>query len=75
MEEISQKEFDKAAALHPEKLVGDSSELTESEFSRLLAEMQNPVQAQQQLAVKIKAFLDKRIKDEMREKKIGRAHV
>lgn len=68
MDEISQKEFDKASALHPEKLEDDNHELTESEFARLLGEMQNPVQAQQHLAVKIKSFLDKRITDEMKDK-------
>ena len=67
MDKISQKEFDKAAALHPEKLEDETKELTESEFAALLEEMQNPVQAQQNLAVKIKAFLDKRIKAEMNQ--------
>ena len=68
MDEISQKEFNKAAALHPEKLEDAPKELTESEFANLLEEMQNPVQAQQKLAVQIKAFLDEKIKKEMREK-------
>ena len=68
MDEISQKEFDRAKALHPEKVEDDYKGLTESEFAKLLAEMQNPVQAQQHLAVSIKAFLDKRITEEMKEK-------
>ena len=68
MDEISQKEFDKAAALHPEKIEDEAKELTESEFAKLLEEMQNPVLAQQHLAVKIKTFLDKRIKEEMNGK-------
>ena len=68
MDEISQREFDKAAALHPDKLEDESKELTESEFAKLLEEMQNPVQAQQKLAVQIKNFLDGRIKDEMKDK-------
>ncbi len=68
MDKISQKQFDKAAALHPDKIEDETKELTESEFARLHEEMQNPVQAQQHLAVKIKSFLDKRINDEMRDK-------
>ena len=67
MDEISQKQFDKAAALHPEKLGDENAELTENEFKLLLNEMQNPVQAQQELAVKIKNFLDKRIRKEMNQ--------
>ena len=69
MDEISQKEFDKAAAIHPEKLGDETKELTESEFNSLLEEMQNPVQAQQKLAIQIKIFLDKRIKREMDSEK------
>jgi len=68
MDEISQKEFDKAAAQHPEEIPDETKELTESEFAKLLEEMQNPVLAQQHLAVKIKSFLDKRINDEMKDK-------
>ena len=69
MDEISQEEIDKASALHPEKLKDEAKELTESEFNNLLEEMQNPVQAQQKLAVQIKTFLDKRIKTEMNSEK------
>ena len=68
MEEISQEEIDKAVAVSPENILNKRKELTESEFKNLLEEMQNPVQAQQHLAVKIKSFLDKRISDEMRDK-------
>ncbi len=68
MDEITQEKFDKAAALHPEKIEDETKELTESEFDRLLEEMQNPVQAQQKLAVHIKNFLDNRIKEEMKGK-------
>lgn len=68
MDEISQEQFDKAAAIHPEKLEDENSPVTESEFNNLLKEMQNPVQAQQHLAVQIKTFLDKRIKKEMADK-------
>ena len=46
----------------------ETKELTELEFNKLLKIMQNPVQAQQQIAVKIKVALDKRIKEEMAKK-------
>ena len=65
MDEISQKQFDEAKALAPEPVDEENKELTESEFQKMLDEMQNPVQAQQRVAVQIKTFLDKRIKEEM----------
>ena len=68
MDKISQKEFDEAAALEPEKKESKVKKLTESEFNNLLDQMQNPVLAQQQLAVSIKNFLDERIEEEMSEK-------
>lgn len=43
-------------------------DLTESEFNKLMVDMQNPVKAQKYLAVQIKYFLDQRIINEMREK-------
>ena len=69
MDEISQKQFDEADALHPERLQDESKEVSEEEFKRLLLEMQNPVHAQQKLAVQIKTFLDRRIKKEMNSEK------
>ncbi len=68
MDKISQKEFDKAAASAPKEIRDEIKELTEEEFAKLLEEMQNPVQAQQRLAVQVKTFLDKRIKEEMKSK-------
>ena len=64
MEKISQEEFDKAAAMRPKKK-SETKRITESEFQKMIEEMQNPVQAQQNIAVKIKTFLDERIKSEM----------
>lgn len=69
MDSISQEEFDKAETLYPSKLDDETKELTESDFNGLLEEMQNPVQAQQKLAVQIKIFLDKKIKKEMSSEK------
>ena len=68
MDEISQKQFDEAEEL-PDKKLDEDKEITENEFNNLLDEMKNPVQAQQKLAVKIKVFLDKRIKKEMASEK------
>jgi hypothetical protein len=69
MDEITQKEFDKATEdLKEESDDEGIKELNESEFNTLLKEMQNPVQAQQRLAVQIKTFLDHSIKKEMNEK-------
>ncbi len=75
MDEISQKEFEKAAAQHPEEKDEEFKILTKEDFERLLNEMKNPVLAQQRLAVQIKNFLDKRIKDEMRDKKYLSDHT
>ena len=68
MDEISQKQFDDAEELFTEKL-SENKEITESEFNYFLDEMENPVKAQQKLAVKIKIFLDRRIKKEMASEK------
>lgn len=68
MDKISQEQIDEAIALVPEVIGKESNEVTEDEFNNLLEEMQNPVQAQQRVAVQIKIFLDKRIDEEMKEK-------
>ncbi|HEA46465.1 MAG TPA: hypothetical protein ENH99_01660 [Candidatus Pacearchaeota archaeon] len=68
MDEITQKQFDKATALQPEKIEKETKEIAEVDFKILLDEMQNPVLAQQHVAVKIKIFLDKRMDKEMEEK-------
>ncbi len=68
MDKISQEEFDEAAKQYPGKKEIEGTEISETEFDKLLEEMQNPVQAQQRLAVQIKTFLDSRIKLEMKEK-------
>lgn len=64
MDSISQEEFDKAIELVPERNK-EEKVITEQEFETMLRDMQSPVHAQKQLAVQIKIFLDKRIKDEM----------
>ena len=59
MDEISEEEFEKAKEMEPEP-VKNEDKLTESEFNELLDEMQDPVLAQQKIAVQIKRFLDSR---------------
>ena len=68
MDKISQKEIDEATALYPDKIKDEAKEVTDQEFNKLLEGMQNPVQAQQHIAVQIKIFLDKRLVEEMKEK-------
>lgn len=69
METVSKKKFDRAKALSKKENVGiDLTVLSEEEINNLLVEMENPVKAQQRLAVQIKHFLDHRIKAEMKDK-------
>ena len=62
MEEISIKQLDEAMALAPERK--EEKVITDKDFTKMLQEMQNPVNSQKEIAVKVKIFLDKRIKDE-----------
>jgi len=64
MEEISREDLEKAMKMAPKK-VEPEKEITAEEFNKMLKDMQNPVNAQKEIAVKVKLFLDKRIKDEM----------
>ena len=67
MKEISQEEVDKAMAIAPNRKE-EEKEITVEDFEKLLTDMQNPVNAQKDIAVKVKLFIDKRIKDEMEQK-------
>lgn len=64
MEEISREQLEEAMKIVPVKLK-EEKEITEGEFKEMLKDMQNPVNSQKEIAVKVKVFLDKRIKDEM----------
>jgi hypothetical protein len=64
MEEISREKFEEAMKIAPIK-INEEKEITEEDFSAMLKQMQNPVNSQKEIAVKVKLFLDKRIKDEM----------
>ena len=68
MEEISIDEFEKEMKKVQEitpKRKEEEKEVSEDNFQEMLKEMQNPVNSQKEIAVKVKLFLDKRIKDEL----------
>lgn len=75
MEEIDEERFNNAAELLSKLDNEDSQEIDEKEFNNLLDEMQDPTQAQRHLAVQIKRFLDKRIKNEMDVKGVLSDHT
>jgi uncharacterized membrane protein YgaE (UPF0421/DUF939 family) len=70
MDSITQEEFEEAAAEAEEDEEEESEEVSSENFDKMLEEMKNPVQAQQKIAVHVKIFLDKRIKQEMSEKEV-----
>lgn len=57
-------ELDKAMKMAPERKEPEK-ELTAEDFDQALKDMQNPVNSQKEIAVKVKTFLNKRIKDEL----------
>lgn len=67
MDKISQEEFEKAKKAIPKK--EKVKDLTDDDFETLLKKMENPVDSLREIAVKIKMFLDKRIKAEMNSEK------
>lgn len=68
MDQISQKEFDDAAAIAPDPIKPKTEIVSEKKFEAMLVEMQKPVMAQKRIAVQIKNFLDKQIDSEMADK-------
>lgn len=64
MEEVSREQLEEAMKIAPIR-IEEENEVTEEGFSKMLKDMQNPVNSQKEIAVKVKVFLDKRIKDEM----------
>ena len=64
MEEIDDAKFEAALKLAPER-INKQPEVTDADFEKLLTDMQNPVNAQKEIAVKVKLFLDDRIKLEL----------
>lgn len=68
MEEITEEHLNNVISMLPKVKKEESKEITEEDFDKMLDDMNNPVNAQKRLAVQIKIFLDKRIKDEYKEK-------
>lgn len=66
MEEISREQLEAEMKITPIR-INEEKEITDEEFSEMLKDMQNPVNSQKEIAVKVKLFLDKRIKDEMKK--------
>lgn len=64
MEEISIEQLDKAMNMVPVRTEENKS-ITDEDFQSMLKDMQNPVNSQKEIAVKIKIFLDNRIEQEM----------
>jgi len=64
MKEISREEVDRAMEIAPIR-INEEKEVTKTDFDKMLLDMDNPINPQKEIAVKIKSFLDKRIKDEM----------
>lgn len=64
MEEISREQLEKAMSMVP-KRKEQEKETNAEDFDQMIKDMQNPVNSQKEIAVKVKLFLDKRIKDEM----------
>lgn len=63
MEVIDKEKFNRTKPLKEKKT--KDNKISDKEFAELLEQMQNPIKAQQHLAVQVKSFLDKRINSEM----------
>lgn len=70
MDLIDESKFKEAEKMKPTlRIMGNNNkEITEKEMEIMMAELQNPINAQKEMAVKVKFFLDKRIKEEMETK-------
>ena len=69
VDKISKEAFDKANSEpeNPNDSEPDFQEMNEDKFNQMLEALQNPVQAQKEMAVRIKHFLDHRILVEMKK--------
>ena len=69
MERISKDDLEKAKDMAPTMKNDAMIEMPdEKKFEEMMTEMQNPVKAQKEIAVKIKIFLDHKIEQEMKTK-------
>ena len=70
MEEIDKEKFEKAKDMKPVSQLDSDDKIkqpTKQEFEALLEAMKDPVKAQQEIAAKIKSFLDQRIDFELKK--------
>lgn len=75
MDVIDEETFESVEKFENETQEDDDYNLTESEFQSLLNKLENPVEAQKHLAVKIKFFLDKRMSKELLDKGLLSDHT
>lgn len=76
MDIVNKEKFEKADQFKRKEFEKKIDEVTTTEeFNKLLEVMQNPADAQRELAVQVKLFLDKRIKQEIEEKGILSDHT
>ena len=70
MDLIDEDKFKAADKLKPTKrIMGDNHKaVSEDEFQKMMDDLSNPIVAQKELAVKVKIFLDERVKTEMEKK-------
>jgi len=68
MELMDSERFKEADKMKPTPKDSSLITLSEDDFDRMLKAMGNPVEAQKEVAVKIKAFLDHRMSQELSEK-------
>ena len=71
MEQISEEKF-REVEIKVEDEEEDEEEaafkITESDFETMMAKMENPVEAQKELAIRIKLFLDDKMEKEIKDK-------
>ena len=54
MEVISRDDLEKAMKLAPARIIDEEKKITEEDFKEMLKDMQNPVNSQKEIAVKVK---------------------
>jgi hypothetical protein len=76
MEIITKEKFEEAAQLKPVLNVdATAGEMTEEKFEQLMKDMQNPVNFQKEIAVKIKYSLDLQIKLDLEKQGVLSDHT
>jgi hypothetical protein len=76
MDSIDKKDMDEAKVeAKPELIAELNTETAQAEFDKMMGEFDSPVQKWKEVAVKIKAFLDRRIENEMADKGLLSDHT